>query len=678
MKKTLSLILSLLMLTSIIGGVSFNALADEVIDIVTLGIQYKPFTGGEIKQNAEIVEGSGFTVSDVQWYDKTNGSYSYEGGTFANGHAYRLEVYLAAESGYSFDLHEGEPAVAVRLLTDCAQFDEIEVMASAKEGAFPEQEIKATYDFPACGTDTVLYSVSPGGIAVPSPGETPDDYAYSTTTGMEIDNADTHNDIDFPGVKWIDKTGKVLSDTDKFVRGETYTAQVKIKATDGYVFQTDGEGKPDVSVDFQDRWGTYDVAGSARKTIYYDNKGNAYERNAKKYITVSAQFECTTELGSLYLTCGTKYAYANEKPIFEATVPQNAEYSSFYYYNEYCHAGVWYYDEDSHQYLGTDDTFIKGHIYTVTAAVEANKGFSFRYPGNLKAYFNNNEAMAGCSAPVGMGANWNTSHKYTFVSYNLGKAGYNIADAICSYSGNATYTGKAIVLPCTLKYNDRTLVQGTDYKIVYTNNVNVGAAQVHIEGMGDFTGAFNTGYYISPKKITPKVLLSDTSFVYNKKVRKPSEIVVLDGTRKLVSGKDYTIKWSNKSSKNVGVYKIYVTLKGNYSGSKTVEYKIVPKGTTFKSDKKTTKDSVTLYFNKQNVQISGYEIQWATNSSFTKNKGSVKFTNVNATSRTIKKLKKNTKYYFRIRTYDKVKNGSKTVTLYSSWSKSKTVTTKKS
>ena len=49
MKKTLSLILSLLMLVSIIGGVSFNALADEVIDIVTLGIQYKPFTGGEIK-----------------------------------------------------------------------------------------------------------------------------------------------------------------------------------------------------------------------------------------------------------------------------------------------------------------------------------------------------------------------------------------------------------------------------------------------------------------------------------------------------------------------------------------------------------------------------------------------------------------------------------------------------
>ncbi|MBR6391859.1 MAG: fibronectin type III domain-containing protein [Eubacterium sp.] len=677
MKKALSLILSLLMLVSIIGGVSFNALADEVIDIVTLGIQYKPFTGGEIKQNAEIVEGSGFTVSDVQWYDKTNGSYSYEGGTFANGHAYRLEVYLAAENGYSFDLHEGEPAVAVRLLTDCAQFNEIEVMASAKEGAFPEQEIKATYDFPACGRDTVIREVSLANVVLPRPGNAPVDYAASATTGVSINDASNNIAIEHKGMQWIDSTGTVMSDTDKFVRGNNYTLQVRVKADDGYIFNTDGEDNPDVSVLYQDN-GYVRVDGYARKTTYYPDRVNADTRNSKKYITLYAVFECTSELNSVSVNCATGYAFVNEKPDFTASVPQGANYAVYNYRDEYCHSGLWYYDKDAHRYLGTDDTFVKGHSYTVTAALMANQGYSFRYPEYINAYFNNNKTTASLYSPLGNGFSWNDGHKFIFVSYELGKAGYNILNATISGLNSATYTGKAIVQPCTLLYSGKTLVKDVDYKIVYTNNVNVGAAQVHIEGMGDFTGAFNTGYYISAKKITPKVLLSDTSFVYNKKVRKPSEIVVLDGTRKLVSGKDYTIKWSNKSSKNVGVYKIYVTLKGNYSGSKTVEYKIVPKGTTFKSDKKTTKDSVTLYFNKQNVQISGYEIQWATNSGFTKNKGSVKFTNVNATSRTIKKLKKNTKYYFRIRTYDKVKNGSKTVTLYSSWSKSKTVTTKKS
>ena len=677
MKKALSLILSLLMLVSIIGGVSFNALADEVIDIVTLGIQYKPFTGGEIKQNAEIVEGSGFTVSDVQWYDKTNGSYSYEGGTFANGHAYRLEVYLAAESGYSFDLHEGEPAVAVRLLTDCAQFDEIEVMASAKEGAFPEQEIKATYDFPACGTDTVIREVSLANVVLPRPGNAPVDYAASVTTGVSINDANNNISTEHKGMQWIDSTGTVMSDTDKFVRGNNYTLQVRVKADDGYIFNTDGEDNPDVSVLYQDN-GYVRVDGYARKTTYYPDRVSADTRNSKKYITLYAVFKCNLELNSASVNCAASYAFADEKPNFKATVPQGANYTVYNISIGNCHSGLWYYDNDTHRYLGTDDTFIKGHSYSVTAVLMANDSYSFRYPEYINAYFNNKKTTALCYSPTGDSFSWNDGQKFIFLSCELGEAGYNIQNATQTSFGSATYTGKAITLPCTLTYNGRTLVKNVDYKITYSNNINAGTAQVNIEGIGNFAGAYSTGYRISPKKITPKVLLSDTSFVYNKKVRKPSEIVVLDGTRKLVSGTDYTIKWSNKSSKNVGVYKIYVTLKGNYSGSKTVEYKIVPKGTTFKSDKKTTKDSVTLYFNKQNVQISGYEIQWATNSGFTKNKGSVKFTNVNATSRTIKKLKKNTKYYFRIRTYDKVKDGSKTVTLYSSWSKSKTVTTKKS
>ena len=72
---------------------------------------------------------------------------------------------------------------------------------------------------------------------------------------------------------------------------------------------------------------------------------------------------------------------------------------------------------------------------------------------------------------------------------------------------------------------------------------------------------------------------------------------------------------------------------------------------------------------KKASSVSGYQVQYATSSSF-KSAKSVKTT---ASSKTISKLSKNKKYYVRVRSY-KVVSGK---TYYSSWSKVKTVTIKK-
>ena len=76
--------------------------------------------------------------------------------------------------------------------------------------------------------------------------------------------------------------------------------------------------------------------------------------------------------------------------------------------------------------------------------------------------------------------------------------------------------------------------------------------------------------------------------------------------------------------------------------------------------------------------VSGYQVQYSTSKKFTKKttktitcKGNKKFT------KTIKKLKGKKKYYVRVRTYKTVKVNGKSVRIYSSWSKVKTVTTKK-
>ena len=76
---------------------------------------------------------------------------------------------------------------------------------------------------------------------------------------------------------------------------------------------------------------------------------------------------------------------------------------------------------------------------------------------------------------------------------------------------------------------------------------------------------------------------------------------------------------------------------------------------------------------KKASSITGYQIQYATNSKFTSNKKTVTVQKRSTTHKTITKLKAKKKYYVRIRTYKTI-NGTK---FYSSWSKYKTITTKR-
>ena len=70
--------------------------------------------------------------------------------------------------------------------------------------------------------------------------------------------------------------------------------------------------------------------------------------------------------------------------------------------------------------------------------------------------------------------------------------------------------------------------------------------------------------------------------------------------------------------------------------------------------------------------VSGYEVQIATDKKFKKNKKSVKINKKKASKKTFKKLKSNKKYYVRVRSY-KIVNGKK---VYGKWSKVKSVKTK--
>ena len=154
--------------------------------------------------------------------------------------------------------------------------------------------------------------------------------------------------------------------------------------------------------------------------------------------------------------------------------------------------------------------------------------------------------------------------------------------------------------------------------------------------------------------------------------------IKVEWTEKQVSG--YEIAYSTSSdlknakkikAKKAGTTKKTVNdLKKNtkYYFKKAVKTKSGPAKTAVKS--LSAKES-SIKVKWAEKRANGYEIAYSTSSNF-KNAKKIKVKKAGTTKKTVKGLKKNTKYYFRIRTYI-TENGK---TYYSKWSKKKAVKTK--
>lgn len=81
-----------------------------------------------------------------------------------------------------------------------------------------------------------------------------------------------------------------------------------------------------------------------------------------------------------------------------------------------------------------------------------------------------------------------------------------------------TYTGKALKPTLVVKYNGKTLKNGTDYTLTYKNNKNIGTATVTIKGKGSYTGTKKVTFKIVPGKTSLNVKTSGSkvSFSWSK------------------------------------------------------------------------------------------------------------------------------------------------------------------
>ena len=228
---------------------------------------------------------------------------------------------------------------------------------------------------------------------------------------------------------------------------------------------------------------------------------------------------------------------------------------------------------------------------------------------------------------------------------------------------NTVYSGEKATPKVTVLYNGTELIENTHFEIECFDAVNAGTAVVKIFGIGNCTGEVSKTFTIERKQIVPSVELSKTEFVYNGKNQKPVVTILNKGVT------DYTVFYPSKM-KNVGTYTIDVELNGNYSGTSTVTYKIIPKSTTIKT-LKGLKKSITVKWAKKTVQTTGYQIIISTNKNF-KNAKKYDIKSSKTDYKKIKKLKSDKKYFVKIRTYKTV---GKTK-YYSNWSKSKSIRTK--
>ena len=135
----------------------------------------------------------------------------------------------------------------------------------------------------------------------------------------------------------------------------------------------------------------------------------------------------------------------------------------------------------------------------------------------------------------------------------------------------------------TVTLNNQTLVEGTDYKVVYANHKKAGKATVTIKGINAYTGTVKKTFKITAynlaedneKKLSG--LEKEIQTKYLKGGNKPEFSLTFDGTE-LIAEQDYTISYKNnktvttKETQNLPT--IMIKGKGNFSGTLTKTFTI--------------------------------------------------------------------------------------------------------
>lgn len=213
-----------------------------------------------------------------------------------------------------------------------------------------------------------------------------------------------------------------------------------------------------------------------------------------------------------------------------------------------------------------------------------------------------------------------------------------------------SYTGVEIKPAIIVKNNENLLIEGSDYTVVYSDNINVGEASVQIVGEGTYTGTVTKTFNIVAADLSnADVALSYRDSHYYKRNITPNVTVKLGGV--VVDPSNYTVKYSN--NKYPGTATVAVTGKKNFKSTTVKENFYIGRITSYKATKINRKSIKLTWSYKKNV--TGYKVYQYKSGKWKLIK-TIKGRKNN--TYTISKLTPGTNYKFRVRAY--VKSGVKT------------------
>lgn len=101
-------------------------------------------------------------------------------------------------------------------------------------------------------------------------------------------------------------------------------------------------------------------------------------------------------------------------------------------------------------------------------------------------HYSNNVNVGKATVTASEGASSSSYIGETSINFNILPA--DIDDAYFAPIGDEIYTGNAIKPDVLVRFNGKTLVKGIDYDLSYSDNIEVGTAQVVVTGKGNFGG----------------------------------------------------------------------------------------------------------------------------------------------------------------------------------------------
>lgn len=177
----------------------------------------------------------------------------------------------------------------------------------------------------------------------------------------------------------------------------------------------------------------------------------------------------------------------------------------------------------------------------------------------------------------------NKDIKFAIVPKDVNETGDGREVSITSIP-DQEYTGKNVTPALDVVYRDgdyvTVLKQGTDYNVTYSDNIVRGTASVVLEFIGDFKGTKTTTFQIVPKKVENLTFEPIEDVVYTGVEQTPA-LVIKNGDIILEEGKDYVVSYTNNvvvgTAQAIIVFSDFEGCVGNYTGSKTMEFTILPK-----------------------------------------------------------------------------------------------------